>query len=88
MWQWHGDGKGDPEGGKIMEGIADFIRLKANYFKVKWAHPGDGKNWTDGYSVTARFLDCCDGLRNGFVAELDQNLSTTYHKNCLMSCWG
>ena len=67
--------------GSIIEGVADFVRLKANYAKSDWAQPGGGKNWTDSYSVTARFLDYCDGLRNGFVAELNKKMRTSYSNN-------
>ncbi|KAF2294599.1 hypothetical protein GH714_013297 [Hevea brasiliensis] len=43
-----------------------------------WAQPGDGKNWNDSYSYTARFLDYCNDLRNGFVAELNKKMRDTY----------
>ncbi|KAF2294600.1 hypothetical protein GH714_013301 [Hevea brasiliensis] len=36
------------------------------------------KNWNDSYSYTARFLDYCNDLRNGFVAELNKKMRDTY----------
>ena len=78
VWQWDGNGQQDETRGGLIEGIADFVRLKANYIPAGWAQPGEGNNWYDGYSVTARFLDYCEGLRTGFVAELNKKLKDGY----------
>ncbi|KAF7128053.1 hypothetical protein RHSIM_Rhsim11G0157400 [Rhododendron simsii] len=63
-----------PEG--LINGIADFVRLKAGYASDYWRQPGSGNKWDDGYDITARFLDYCNGLRNGFVAELNKKMRT------------
>ncbi|KAK3192921.1 hypothetical protein Dsin_024231 [Dipteronia sinensis] len=81
VWQWNGAGQAR---GELIEGIADFVRLKANYPANGWAQPGDGTTWDQGYSVTARFLDYCDGLRNGFVAELNKKMRDGYSDNFFM----
>lgn len=75
IWQWNGNGQAP---GGLIEGIADFVRLKANYAPGHWVQPGQGDRWDQGYDVTARFLDYCNGLRNGFVAELNKKMRTGY----------
>ncbi|TXG64194.1 hypothetical protein EZV62_011188 [Acer yangbiense] len=85
VWQWNGAGQAPTE---LTEGIADFVRLKANYPANGWAQPGDGTKWDEGYSVTARFLDYCDGLRNGFVAELNKKMRDGYNVNFFMDLLG
>ncbi|GLT51214.1 hypothetical protein SLA2020_246390 [Shorea laevis] len=76
VWQWFGNA---PTG--LTEGIADFVRLRANYVPAHWVAPGGGTKWDQGYDVTARFLDYCDGLRNGFVAELNKKMRNGYNEN-------
>ncbi|KAI3715995.1 hypothetical protein L6452_23020 [Arctium lappa] len=76
VWQWDGNGEVVPGG--LIEGIADFVRLKAGYAPNHWVKPGRGDRWDQGYDVTARFLDHCDGLRNGFVAELNKKMRSGY----------
>ncbi|CAI8600911.1 unnamed protein product [Vicia faba] len=65
--QWHGSHGEAPT--RLTEGIADYVRLKANLGSGYWVKAGEGDIWDEGYDVTAWFLDYCDGLRNGFVAE-------------------
>jgi hypothetical protein len=75
IWQWNGNGQAP---GGLIEGIADFVRLKANYAPSHWVQAGQGDRWDQGYDVTAKFLDYCNGLRNGFVAELNKKMKTGY----------
>ncbi|KAG7583883.1 protein family basic secretory protein [Arabidopsis suecica] len=70
-WQWGGPGG-------LIEGIADYVRLKAGYAPSHWVGPGRGDRWDQGYDVTARFLDYCNDLRNGFVAELNKKMKNGY----------
>ncbi|XP_031256154.1 uncharacterized protein LOC116114140 [Pistacia vera] len=74
IWQ-NGIGKAP---GEVIEGVADFVRLKANYIPAHWVKPGGGDKWNHGYDVTARFFDYCDSLRNGFVAELNKKMKDSY----------
>lgn len=74
-WQWNGAGRAP---GGLIEGIADYVRLKAGYAPSHWVGPGRGDRWDQGYDVTARFLDYCNGLRNGFVAELNKKMRNGY----------
>ncbi|KAL3515330.1 hypothetical protein ACH5RR_022232 [Cinchona calisaya] len=75
IWQWNGNGQA-PSG--LIDGIADFVRLKAGYAPSNWAQPGQGDKWDHGYDVTARFLDYCNSLSNGFVAELNKKMRDGY----------
>ncbi|CAN6282644.1 unnamed protein product [Urochloa humidicola] len=75
VWQW--DGQGQANGG-LIEGIADYVRLKAGYAPGHWKQPGQGDRWDQGYDVTARFLDYCDSLKQGFVAELNAKMKDGY----------
>ncbi|XP_077216199.1 uncharacterized protein LOC143850819 [Tasmannia lanceolata] len=75
IWQWNGDNQAP---GGLIEGIADFVRLKAGYVPSHWVKAGEGEKWDQGYDVTARFLDYCNGLRDGFVADLNGKLRTGY----------
>ncbi len=64
VWQWYGRNQALRG---LIEGIADFVRLKANYVPSWWVQPGEGICWDEGYSVTAQFLDYCNGLRDAVV---------------------
>ena len=75
VWQWNGDGEAP---GGLIEGIADFVRLRSGYVPGHWVGPGQGDRWDQGYDVTAWFLDYCNGLRSGFVAELNKKMRTGY----------
>ncbi|KAI4375556.1 hypothetical protein MLD38_013412 [Melastoma candidum] len=75
VWQWFGDDR-TPVG--LTEGIADYVRLRAGYARIDWVKPGEGDRWDQGYDVTARFLDYCEGLKDGFVSEMNKRLKTFY----------
>ncbi|KAB1208455.1 hypothetical protein CJ030_MR7G022687 [Morella rubra] len=86
IWQW--PGSNTPRSRNLTEGIADFVRLKANYVPDGWVQPGGGSHWDAGYSVTARFLDYCNGLKDGFVAELNKKMRTGYNDNYFVELLG
>ncbi|GAB4838824.1 hypothetical protein Ancab_028366 [Ancistrocladus abbreviatus] len=75
VWQWNGNGQAP---GGLIEGIADYVRLKTGYAPAHWVKPGQGERWDQGYDVTARFLEYCNSLRNGFVEELNKKMRTGY----------
>ncbi|XVF45054.1 hypothetical protein PTKIN_Ptkin02bG0174900 [Pterospermum kingtungense] len=85
IWQWNGNGQAP---GELIDGIADFVRLKANYIPSHWVQPGQGVKWDQGYDVTARFLDYCNSLRNGFVAELNKKMRTGYNDSYFVDILG
>nr|POE51958.1 basic secretory protease [Quercus suber] len=86
IWQWNGNGQSPPGG--LIEGIPDFVRLKSGYVPSHWVQPGKVDRWDQGYDVTARFLDYLNGLRNGFVADLNKKLRTGYLLITMLSCLG
>ncbi|KAK6159308.1 hypothetical protein DH2020_006622 [Rehmannia glutinosa] len=66
IWQWIGNGQPVPDG--LIEGIADFVRLKSGYAPTShWVSAGQGDRWDQGYDVTARFLDYCDQLKKRYI---------------------
>ncbi|KAF5208368.1 Plant basic secretory protein (BSP) family protein [Thalictrum thalictroides] len=78
IWQWNGTGQAP---GGLIEGIANYLRLKAGYATSHWVQQGGGDKWYQGYDVTARFLEYCSSLRAGFVAELNAKMRTGYSNN-------
>ncbi|KAI3874047.1 hypothetical protein MKW92_045203 [Papaver armeniacum] len=85
IWQWNGNGNAP---GGLIEGIADYVRLKAKYAPSHWVKPGGGDRWDQGYDVTARFLDYCNSLRNGFVADLNRKMKNGYSDNFFVELLG
>jgi hypothetical protein len=85
IWQWNGNGQAN---GGLIEGIADFVRLRANYAPSHWVQPGGGDKWDQGYDVTARFLDYCNGLSNGFVAQLNNKMRSAYSDSFFVDLLG
>lgn len=75
VWQWTGNGMA-PRG--LINGIADYVRLKGGYASKGWPRKGSGSRWDEGYAVTAYFLDYCNGLKHGFVAELNALMRDSY----------
>ncbi|KAJ0265315.1 F15 [Hirschfeldia incana] len=84
-WQWNGAGKA-PSG--LVEGIADYVRLKAGYAPDYWVGPGRGDRWDEGYEVTMRFLDYCNDLRSGFVAEINKKMRSGYSDSFFVDLLG
>ncbi|CAA2986117.1 Hypothetical predicted protein [Olea europaea subsp. europaea] len=76
VWQWNGNGQAL---GGLIEGIADYVRLKVGYVASHWVKPGEGDTWDQGYDVTAQFLDYCESLKSGFVAELNKKMRDGYY---------
>ncbi|XP_078161394.1 uncharacterized protein LOC144556816 [Carex rostrata] len=85
VWQWNGQGNAPSW---IIEGIADFVRLKANYASSNWPKPGEGNSWTDSYAVTAHFLDYCNGLMSGFVAQMNAKMKDGYSDDFFVQLLG
>ena len=85
VWQWNG--KGAAPGG-LIEGIADYVRLKAGYAPSHWVKPGQGDRWDQGYDVTAYFLDYCNSLKGGFVAQLNAMMKNGYSDNFFVELLG
>lgn len=75
VFQWNGEGQA-PTG--LMEGVADYMILKSNYYPPGFAKPGSGDSWDQGYDFTARFLEYCEELQSGFVAGLNKLIRHNY----------
>ncbi|KAK9074007.1 hypothetical protein SSX86_006602 [Deinandra increscens subsp. villosa] len=71
VFQWNGEGHA-PIG--LVEGVADYMILKAGYAPPGFAVPGQGDRWDQGYDFTARFLEYCDGISADFVAKLNKKM--------------
>lgn len=70
-WQWNA--RGTCPGG-LIEGIADFVRLKAGLAPPHWIR-GEGEEWDAGYQYTAYFLDWLEGqYGNGTVQRVNECL--------------
>ncbi|XP_071740357.1 uncharacterized protein [Rutidosis leptorrhynchoides] len=78
VFQWDGEGRAPSA---LVEGIADFTKLKANYAQPGFAKPGQGVSWDQGYDFTARFLEYCDEILPGFVAKINKMIKTNYDVN-------
>jgi hypothetical protein len=75
---WNGNGTA-PSG--LTEGMADLVRMKAGYASEFWGPPGIGDQWDQGYEVTAHFLNYCEDIKNGFVADLNTKMKTDYSES-------
>lgn len=72
VFQYDGQGSADPG---LIEGIADYIRLEANYAPSHWTK-NKTRPWNAGYEVTAYFLQWVTTRGNGrFVQQLNVTLS-------------
>ncbi|KAI1490818.1 peptidase of plants and bacteria-domain-containing protein [Biscogniauxia mediterranea] len=79
-YQW--SGRGSAPGG-LVEGVADWVRLRAGLAPPHWKTPGDGDGgdvgegdrWDAGYQRTAYFLDYLEGrYGDGTVRRLNEKL--------------
>lgn len=86
IWQW--DGRQQGHAPNVVEGVADFIRLRANYAPSSWPPRGSGGDWFEGYAVTAYFLDYCEGLKSGFVAEMNRKMKDGFDDAYFMELLG
>ncbi|TFK26668.1 BSP-domain-containing protein [Coprinopsis marcescibilis] len=76
--------------GGLVEGIADFVRLRAGYAPPHWKRQGEGKEWDAGYDTTAFFLDWIE-RRYGFSTVLELNAclrDADYHRRLFKQLTG
>ncbi len=70
-WQWNALGTAP---GGLIEGVADFVRLKAGLNPPHWRKKGGG-DWDSGYERTGYFLEWLeDEWGEGSVMSLNNNL--------------
>ena len=71
VWQWNALGTA-PSG--LIEGIADFVRLRADLCPPHWKKEGGG-DWDAGYQHTGYFLEWIEGkFGEGSVMRINENL--------------
>ncbi|KAG8806804.1 hypothetical protein FRC17_004806, partial [Serendipita sp. 399] len=69
-------GQGCPGG--LIEGIADFVRLRGGHVPPHWKRSSDG-NWDSGYERTGYFLDWVDTKYGGHaIRKLNESMEETY----------
>ncbi|PKI38780.1 hypothetical protein CRG98_040821 [Punica granatum] len=83
---WQNRNERAPAG--LINGIADYVRLKAGWPSLNWEKRGSGDRWDEGYHVTAYFLEYCNSIREGFVAELNGILRFFYSDEIFVSLLG
>lgn len=70
------DCQGSAPGG-LIEGIADFVRLRSGLAPPHWKSPKEeiGENWDSGYQKTAYFLDWLDSTYGkGTIVRMNQTM--------------
>ena len=76
---WQHDGRGSAPGG-LIEGMADWVRLRAGFVPPHWKREvGEGKKWDGGYQTTGYFLDWIEGaMGEGSVRRINDKLRSEY----------
>lgn len=76
-WQWNA--RGSCPGG-LIEGVADFVRLRAGFVPGHWKKEGSGE-WDAGYQHTGYFLDYLEGrFGEGTVVKINGALRDRVYK--------
>lgn len=80
--------------GGLIEGIADFVRLRGGFAAKHWREDPVGKKWDQGYETTAYFLDWVDkNIYQGLIALVNEwvGKNQTYNEarlfETVMSGW-
>lgn len=90
VWQnINGDYGSDQFFRGVIEGIADWIRLKSGFPSAGWQPRARGGNWYDGYTTTAYFLDWIDSTQKpNFVNELNQKMADPWSNDFFLQLVG
>ncbi|KAJ9605573.1 hypothetical protein H2200_010230 [Cladophialophora chaetospira] len=76
VWQWNGEHSCN---GGLIEGIADWVRLKAGLAPPHWRKRCEGCEWDAGYDVTGFFLASLEGeFGKDVVVRMNQQLRHRY----------
>ncbi|CAE6417579.1 unnamed protein product [Rhizoctonia solani] len=77
------DAQGTAPGG-LIEGVADFVRLRAGFAPPHWKRGDGGGRWDSGYERTAFFLDWLERTKGaGTVKKINVGLSEgKYQEGC------
>jgi Peptidase of plants and bacteria len=72
VWQYNGHSTCN---GGLIEGIADWVRLKAGFSPPHWRREAKDREWDAGYEVTGWFLEWLEEKTgNGTVPDMNQRL--------------
>lgn len=82
-WQWNGNGTA-PAG--LIEGIADWVRLKAKLGPPHWRKRGKDLEWDCGYDITAYFLEWLEEKYGGGIVPR-MNMLMKDGKYVKGKCW-
>ncbi|KAF2294614.1 hypothetical protein GH714_013693 [Hevea brasiliensis] len=83
---WRAFQQANPADGNTVDKVSLFIDViglidvidGVAYANNNEIHPGKGDRWDQGYDITAKFLEYCNALKNGFVAELNKKMKSAY----------
>jgi len=72
-----------------IEGVADWVRLTANFPSAGWSPRSRGGNWYDGYTTTAYFLDWIETTyKQNFVNELNLKMAQPWSNDFFLQLVG
>ena len=78
VWQWNGQHTCN---GGLIEGVADWVRLKAELGPPHWRQRCEDCEWDSGYEVTAYFLEWLEERFGKWtIIKLNQKLRKEYHE--------
>ena len=81
--QWNGQHECN---GGLIEGVADWVRLKAGLAPAHWKQRCEDSEWDSGYEVTGYFLEWLDErFGEGTVVKLNQRLREGYDEDMFWS---
>lgn len=76
VWQWNGEHSCN---GGLIEGVADWVRLKAGLGPPHWRKRCEGCQWDSGYEVTGYFLEWLEEeFGKDIVVRMNQHLRNSY----------
>lgn len=72
-----------------IEGIADWIRLRAGFPSTGWSPRARGGNWYDGYTTTAYFFDWIETTQKpNFVNEMNLKMADPWSNDFFLQIVG
>lgn len=78
VWQWNGLGECNSG---LIEGVADWVRLKAELAPPHWKKRAKDCEWDNGYDVTGYFLEWLEGeFGEHIVVKMNQKLREKYEE--------
>ncbi|KAI4375895.1 hypothetical protein MLD38_013712 [Melastoma candidum] len=85
VWLWNGQGEAP---NWLLSGIADYARLTSGHPSKDWPKRLSGSSWTEGYAVTAYFIEYLSEIHKGFVPEMNAMMKTYYSNEYFVKILG